>query len=358
MRRCADSSSRPPCSPCSRSRPPRPPIRPDVPRSAETVAPGPGTGFVPLAKGNGESYVVRRGGSAKAKRKRAARRRSLAFFAQLTDPQIADEMSPARVDFVDPAGGAVKSSHRPQEALGLQTFDAVVRNVNANRRSTRKGRNGRRAKLGFAITTGDLADNQQFNETKWFRTVLDGGTVDPFSGRAGRCQQPVQRRLAGRDREAECRRGRAPLHRRAGLRRLARRARRPLRRLLGPRRGSADDRRVRRLPELSGADGSRAGAVRRPGPQRCRGSSRAATTTAWSRATPLPAPTCSARSRPAASRSSRAPRSIPRRSSASTRARCSRSSTTRRSSPRCSQAAAACRRIRTAGSSPRRNTAR
>ena len=150
----------------------------------ETVEPGSGAGFVPLAKGRGESYLVRRGGSAQARRKRAARRRSLAFFAQLTDPQIADEMSPARVDFVDPAGGALKSSQRPQEALGLQTFDAVVRNVNANRRSTVKGAKGRRAKLGFAITTGDLADNQQRNETNWFRTVLDGGRVDPFSGRA------------------------------------------------------------------------------------------------------------------------------------------------------------------------------
>ncbi len=60
----------------------------------ETVEPGSGTGFVPLQRGNGESYVVRRGGSAKAKRMRAGRRRSLAFFAQLTDPQIADEMSP------------------------------------------------------------------------------------------------------------------------------------------------------------------------------------------------------------------------------------------------------------------------
>jgi metallophosphoesterase (TIGR03767 family) len=59
-----------------------------------------------------------------------------------------------------------------------------VRNINANRRSTLTGRDGKRAKLGFAITTGDLADNQQFNETNWFRTVLDGGTVDPFSGRA------------------------------------------------------------------------------------------------------------------------------------------------------------------------------
>jgi metallophosphoesterase (TIGR03767 family) len=150
----------------------------------ETVKPGSGTGFVPLGKGEGESYVVRRGGSAKARASRAARRRSLTFFAQLTDPQIADEMSPARVDFVDPAGGALKSSWRPQEALGLQTFDAVVRNVNANRRSPVKGARGRRARLGFAITTGDLADNQQLNETTWFRDVLDGGSVDPFSGHA------------------------------------------------------------------------------------------------------------------------------------------------------------------------------
>jgi metallophosphoesterase (TIGR03767 family) len=150
----------------------------------ETVQPGSGTGFVPLVRGAGESYVVRRGGAAKAKRRRAAHRRSLAFFAQLTDPQIADEMSPARVDFIDPAGGPLKSSHRPHEALGLQTFDAIVRNINASGRSPVHDRKGRRAKLGFAITTGDLADNQQLNETEWFRTVLDGGRVDPFSGKA------------------------------------------------------------------------------------------------------------------------------------------------------------------------------
>ena len=150
----------------------------------ETVRPAGGAGFQALAKGRGEPYVVRRGGSAKAGRKRAGQRRSLAYFAQLTDPQIADEMSPARVDFVDAAGGALKSSWRPQEALGTQTFDAIVRNVNANRRSPVKGRKGRRARLGFAITTGDLADNQQLNETRWFRTVLDGGRVDPFSGQA------------------------------------------------------------------------------------------------------------------------------------------------------------------------------
>ena len=101
----------------------------------ETLAPAPGSGFVGLQPAKGENYVVRRGGSAKAKAKRTKQRRSLLSFVQLTDPQIADEMSPARVDFADPAGGEIKSSWRPQETLGLQVFDSVVRNVNANRAS-------------------------------------------------------------------------------------------------------------------------------------------------------------------------------------------------------------------------------
>jgi metallophosphoesterase (TIGR03767 family) len=147
------------------------------------LAPAPGTGYVPIQATRGERYVVRRGGSARARKGRAGDRRSLLMFAQLTDPQIADEMSPARVDFADPAGGEIKSSWRPQEAMGLQVFDSTVRSVNANRRSTVRQGNGRRARLRFAITTGDLADNQQLNETRWFRDVLDGGQIDPFSGK-------------------------------------------------------------------------------------------------------------------------------------------------------------------------------
>jgi metallophosphoesterase (TIGR03767 family) len=58
-----------------------------------------------------------------------------------------------------------------------------VRNINANRRSRVRDGRGRRARLRFAITTGDLADNQQLNETRWFRAVLDGGRIDPFSGK-------------------------------------------------------------------------------------------------------------------------------------------------------------------------------
>src|SRR3954452_12567469 len=91
-------------------------------------------------------------------------------------------MSPARVDFADPAGGEIKSSWQTKEALGPQVFGSIVRGVNANRRSPVKQGNGKRGRMAFALTTGDLADNQQLNETRWFRTVLDGGRVDPFSG--------------------------------------------------------------------------------------------------------------------------------------------------------------------------------
>src|SRR5687767_1263753 len=129
----------------------------------ETLERGDGA-FGLLGSAQGERYVLRRGGSAKAKAKRTGKRRSLLSFAQLTDPQIVDEMSPARVDFADSAGGDIGASWRPQEAFGTQVFDQIVRNVNANRTSRVRQGGGKRARVGFAITTGDLADNQQLNE--------------------------------------------------------------------------------------------------------------------------------------------------------------------------------------------------
>ncbi len=152
-------------------------------RSSETIVAAAGSGFRAVAAGPGEPYLVRQGPLGKAGKKRAKKRRSLIFFAQFSDVHIRDTQSPARVDFVDPAGAPLDSAWRPQEMLSTQVFDQVVANVNANRTSTVKEGNGKRAKLGFAITTGDNTDNQQRNEVQWFARVLAGGTLDPFSGK-------------------------------------------------------------------------------------------------------------------------------------------------------------------------------
>src|SRR4051794_34343996 len=126
----------------------------------ETIQPS-GSGFRGEVTGRGAGYVVRRG-NAGPKSARTRTRRSLGFFGQFTDPQIADEMSPLRAEFVDPVAdpksgsSGLGSAWRPQEAMGLQTFDYTIRNMNANRTSAVKQGNGRRAKLQLNLTTGDL----------------------------------------------------------------------------------------------------------------------------------------------------------------------------------------------------------
>lgn len=156
----------------------------------ETIVRQSGTGYVGLAAGPGEKYVTRSAGFGSAHKGRASRRRSLVFFGQLTDPQIADEMSPLRAEFADPAGKPIESAWRPSDVLLTQVFDQTVRNMNANSTSQVRQGNGKRAKLQLAITTGDLADNQQLNETRWFVTDLSGGTIDPFSGKPVSADNP------------------------------------------------------------------------------------------------------------------------------------------------------------------------
>src|SRR4051794_16914713 len=162
----------------------------------ETIRPAAGSGYVALVHKPGEAYTVRKAPGAKAAAKRAKTRRSLAFFGQLTDPQIADAMSPARVDFLDPAGGELVSAWRPQETLGLRVFDQTIRNLNDNAKSAVKDGKGKRAKLDFVLATGDMADNQQLNETRWFKAVLDGGQVDPFSGKPVSASNPCNAQQA------------------------------------------------------------------------------------------------------------------------------------------------------------------
>ena len=329
----------------------------------ETVAPGTGHRLRAARRGARASRTSCAAAAARRpRRKRAQRRRSLAFFAQLTDPQIADEMSPARVDFVDPRrrrAEVVATGRRRRSAL--QTFDAIVRNVNANRRSTvSDGARQARASCGFALTTGDLADNQQLNETRWFRDRARRRARRPVLGQAGRRGEPVRGASPRRDRAARRRRRRAPLHRRCRTTTTgaARRAD-----LYGgywdPDEAAPAGGPYAAFPRYPGLMDARPGAVRRRRASTCRGTSRAATTTAWSRAT-----------RPASTDLFRAiavgclkvfptPQVDPARSPAQDEGavfRALQRPGVHRVAAR--RRPAACRRIRTAGSSPRPSTAR
>ncbi len=125
---------------------------------------------------------VVRGDLAAARKGRLARRRSLLYFAQLSDFQLADEESPARVEVLDISGSPFESAWRPQEALEPFTVDEVVRQVNRFDSSPIRSRGRRHARLALSITTGDSADSQQVNEVKWVVRLLEGGRLNPNSG--------------------------------------------------------------------------------------------------------------------------------------------------------------------------------
>ncbi|HVL95574.1 MAG TPA: hypothetical protein VM266_06905 [Solirubrobacteraceae bacterium] len=107
---------------------------------------------------------------------------SILNFLQLTDFQLPDEESPARVEMLDatqrvPGLNPFSAAYRPQEALATQVMEAMVRQA----RNTTSPVTGE--PLDFAILTGDNADSQQYNETRWFINILDGtvgrGEPDP-----------------------------------------------------------------------------------------------------------------------------------------------------------------------------------
>ena len=143
------------------------------------------TGFDQLEVGAGEPYVVREDGFGAAQAGRENRRSELAYFGQLSDFQLADEESPARVEFVDPVGAPVEAAFRPWEALQAFIDDASIRQLNAFAPAGSApiaAGDGSRPAMDFTIDTGDSADSQQLNETEWVRTLLEGGTLDPNSG--------------------------------------------------------------------------------------------------------------------------------------------------------------------------------
>ncbi len=141
----------------------------------------PGSTFETLIEGPGAPRVVRALANTSTLAGRADRRHSLAYLAQLTDFQLADEESPARVEFAD-KGAA--SAHRPHEAFHPWGIDYSFRQLNQfTAASPHAQAGGARAPMDLGLITGDQSDNQQYNETLWVRQLIEGGTpLTPNSG--------------------------------------------------------------------------------------------------------------------------------------------------------------------------------
>jgi metallophosphoesterase (TIGR03767 family) len=141
-------------------------------------------GYSKLQLGNGEPHTVRTGemlpsGLFSNVGALGYRQPTLALgaFVQVTDMQIVDDQSPARVEFVDrfadlpnPFNPTLDSAYRPHEFLSTHIVDAMTRAIRNVGRGPMTG-----LPFSFTIATGDMVDNVQYNETRWYINLLDGG---------------------------------------------------------------------------------------------------------------------------------------------------------------------------------------
>lgn len=100
-------------------------------------------------------------------------RRSLAYFAQLSDFQLVDDESPTRLARFDSDALGTPSAMRAHEASIPHAVSAMNRTL-----ARIEGDRG----LDFGIITGDCADSAQRNELGWVIDVMNGETVHADSG--------------------------------------------------------------------------------------------------------------------------------------------------------------------------------
>lgn len=100
----------------------------------------------------------------------------LSFFT-ITDIHIADKESPAQplyYEWSKPYGPTCNSSaYSPVILASTHVLDAAVQTINAVHK---------KSPFDFGISLGDVCNNNQYNELRWYIDVLDGKVITPSSG--------------------------------------------------------------------------------------------------------------------------------------------------------------------------------
>ena len=140
-----------------------------------------------LLAGAGEDFIARVDLLGReADPRRSTSRRSLYYFAHLSDIHVIDAQTPARMDAIQSiAPELFTDACRPQDTLTTHVLASVVDSVVAAQSSSITG-----APLASAISTGDSADNLSTLETRWYIDILDGKDVTPNSGAVGVYEGP------------------------------------------------------------------------------------------------------------------------------------------------------------------------
>ncbi|HSV42244.1 MAG TPA: TIGR03768 family metallophosphoesterase [Methanomassiliicoccales archaeon] len=96
----------------------------------------------------------------------------LRFFA-MADVHITDKESPAQAVYFGIRENGIISAYSPAMSYSTQMLNAAVQTVNEI---------DKKDSLDFGIFLGDLGNNGQYNELRWFIDTLDGKTINPDSG--------------------------------------------------------------------------------------------------------------------------------------------------------------------------------
>jgi metallophosphoesterase (TIGR03768 family) len=102
--------------------------------------------------------------------------RLLSFFT-ITDVHITDKESPAQplyIGWIAQYGSSYNTSaYSPVVLATPHVLDAAVQTINAVHKKT---------PFDFGISLGDVCNNTQYNELRWYIDVLDGKVITPSSG--------------------------------------------------------------------------------------------------------------------------------------------------------------------------------